>query len=252
MCLLACQLLDCIQQILRRHAPTCHLLFGALGCSRRCCCAILAPFSQRGRLRRVGADAANDRPVLYSRRAALQLPWQLVGREVHERGAGRGKNRLGVELVLGEITLGPHVPHAEAQHRVHLPSPDLLLHCCHLVEFVQQHAQEYAQEEDLAKQDNQDEEEDEVPTASAHASIHDGVPVLARHDLEDRHQGPEQRVKVCPWYAILPVEMPRVVARRGGAPGMGRLGVDGRLKGLHVVEVELCVEEGLEHERADE
>ena len=48
-----------------------------------------------------------------------------------------------------------------------------------LVELVEEHAQEDAEEENLAKEDHGDEQEDEGPTASTHAGVHDGIPVLA-------------------------------------------------------------------------
>mmetsp|Transcript_59519 Transcript_59519/g.181683 ORF Transcript_59519/g.181683 Transcript_59519/m.181683 type:complete len:666 (+) Transcript_59519:2668-4665(+) len=73
-----------------------------------------------------------------------------------------------------------------------------------LVELRQEHAQKQAQEQDLPEEQEDQVEEPEAP-ALPHACVHDGVPILSSHHLEDRHEAPTKIVEMGSWYAILAV-----------------------------------------------
>mmetsp|Transcript_86137 Transcript_86137/g.223876 ORF Transcript_86137/g.223876 Transcript_86137/m.223876 type:complete len:340 (-) Transcript_86137:1156-2175(-) len=74
-----------------------------------------------------------------------------------------------------------------------------------IFELGKQHTEEETQEQDLPEQQKDHIEETKAPATGPHPSVHDGVPVLAGHDLEDRDEPPSKVVEVSPRDAILVV-----------------------------------------------
>mmetsp|Transcript_48034 Transcript_48034/g.126850 ORF Transcript_48034/g.126850 Transcript_48034/m.126850 type:complete len:275 (-) Transcript_48034:798-1622(-) len=124
-----------------------------------------------------------------------------------------------------------------------------------------EHTQEETEEEGLPEEDQAAEDKgcgDRFKLASCrtHCSVHDCVPVLASHDLEDCHEAPGEGVKVGARYALLPVVpgqvfrtwTPRdVFAIFDYAVPLG----EGAGRRFGLLEVELVAVEGHHHQRED-
>mmetsp|Transcript_9381 Transcript_9381/g.25111 ORF Transcript_9381/g.25111 Transcript_9381/m.25111 type:complete len:478 (+) Transcript_9381:3544-4977(+) len=140
-----------------------------------------------------------------------------------------------------------------------------------LVEVGEQHTQEEAEEVDLSDEEQADVHESVEdalePSASSlrraaagpHRSVHDGVPVLARHDLEDRDEAPSEVVEVCPRDTALTLIV-ELVAEMSSvrAPGVSLFTLVGQDRGEAgrrvvggLVELEPVVKEVHPRQRAD-
>mmetsp|Transcript_142619 Transcript_142619/g.355463 ORF Transcript_142619/g.355463 Transcript_142619/m.355463 type:complete len:767 (-) Transcript_142619:302-2602(-) len=89
-----------------------------------------------------------------------------------------------------------------------------------VVKLSEQHAQEQAQEERLPEQEQEHVQDTKGPlpvvvTRGAHAGVHDGIPILTGHYLEDRHEAPAEIVVVCARDAVLLVVPARPLLCQG-------------------------------------